>query len=83
MSKKQVKKMQRIDSKGENRKCQFEKARENQGQKQPNNQETMIKIQRLKMSRLQKRIEHEYQTLKKSKNGENEKQGEGKWSIQI
>ena len=78
MSKKQVKKMQRIDSKGENRKCQFEKARENQGQKQPNNQETMIKIQRLKMSRLQKRIEHEYQTLKKLKKRNQEKHEEEK-----
>ena len=78
VSRKQAKGKDRIDSREENRKSQFEKARENQGQKQPNNQETMIKIQRLKMSRLQKRIEHEYQTLKKLKKRNQEKHEEEK-----
>ena len=47
------------------------------------NQERVVKIQPSNRNPFRDRIEHEYQTLKKSKNGENEKQEGGKWSIQI
>ena len=52
LSQEEAKGKERIDSREENRKGQFGKGRENQGKKKPNNQETMIKIQGLKIGSL-------------------------------